>query len=256
MAQESKISNSETRCPVCENMNSTHFGKKNDYLFLQCPECKYIFCYPRPTKKQLSDFYSGGATGTTTKDGTYSKVSSRKRRGFFNALKLMRYFFAKRALDVGCGGGFVVGAMKTLGAREAVGIDLNPSAVSYAKKHYPLGQFYHGSFAELFDETKGFNFVYSSEVIEHVEDVEEYARFLQSALVPGGVLFITTPDIESNQVPDDATEWDVFSPPQHIQFFNQHNLIILLRRFGLSPIKRVKDRGGAGLKMLFRYDGH
>ncbi|MCK5444658.1 MAG: class I SAM-dependent methyltransferase [Rhodospirillaceae bacterium] len=240
------------RCPVCEKVACAPFVEKNGYAFLKCPDCGYIFCHPRPSQDQLADVYSMGDAALGIAEGFYPKASSRKRRAFLNALRLWRYVWNKRVLDLGCGGGFIVDAMRKVGAKEAVGIDINPNAIDYAKKHYPRCSFHLGSFDQVGDVARDFDFVYSSEVIEHVEDVEGYVEFLTRAVRPNGVLFLTTPDIASSLVPENPTDWPVFDPPQHIQFFKQENLTHLMARYGFSAIRRVADPGGAGLKMLFR----
>lgn len=244
---------SSASCPVCGGARSEAFVQKDGFAFLKCPACGYIFCHPRPSQEELDKCYgvSGGAEGIDR--DTYHKASSRKRRAFMNAVKLWPHVYGRRVLDIGCGGGFVVGGMKAVGAKAAVGLDLNPQSIDYARAHYPACEFHCGGFDDFAGGKLGkFGFVYSSEVIEHVLDVEAYLRFLAEVTEPGAKVFITTPDIASAQVPEDVTQWSVFSPPMHIQFFTQATLTRLFERFGFTPIKRVADRGGAGLKMLFR----
>ena len=240
-------------CPVCTKTGTQSFVEKNGYSFLKCDGCGYIFCHPRPTQAELGAHYAKSDGDEGISRDFYPKASSRKRRGFANALKLLPQVWGKRALDLGCGGGFVVGGFKAVGAREAVGLDINPNAVDYARKHFPKCEFHLGTFDDFAGGRIGrFDFVYSSEVIEHVEDVQAYMRFLTEITEPGAKVFITTPDIAAAEVPDDVTAWDVFSPPVHIQFFTQATLAHLFARFGFTQVKRIPDRGGAGLKMLFR----
>ena len=229
------------------------YAEKNGYAFMSCSECGYVFCDPRPTQDQLAEIYGGGGVSDGIRADYYPKSASRGRRGMLNAMRLMRYVYGRRALDLGCGGGFVVNGFQRVFAREAVGLDINPNAIEYAKAHYPACTFHRGSFDDFADGRLGaFGFVYSSEVIEHVEDVEAYMAFLTQITDPGAVVFITTPDIACPKVPVQVTDWDVFSPPLHIQFFTEQNLTRLFARYGFTAIKRVPDRGGCGLKMLFR----
>ncbi|MFC1672701.1 methyltransferase domain-containing protein [Pseudomonadota bacterium] len=244
---------SATPCPVCTAMNTAAYVEKDGFKFLRCADCGYIFCHPRPTQAELGEHYAISEGEEGIRRDFYPKAPSRKRRGFFNALKLFPHVWGKRVLDLGCGGGFVAGGMKAVGAREALGLDINPNALEYARAHFPKCEFHCGTFDDFAGGKIGqFGFVYSSEVIEHVEDVEAYMRFLVEITEPGAKVFITTPDIGSTQVPENVTDWDVFSPPVHIQFFTEATLAQLFTRFGFTPIKRVSDRGGAGLKMLFR----
>jgi len=244
---------SATSCPVCGNTRTDAFVIKDGFAFRKCRSCGYIFCHPRPSQDELDQCY--GVSGDTEgiDQDHYPKADSRKRRAFLNAVKLLPQVWRKRVLDIGCGGGFVVGGMKAVGAKVAAGLDINPKAIDYAHAHYPQCEFHCGGFDDFAGGKLGkFDFVYSSEVIEHVLDVEAFVRFLVEVTEPGAKVFITTPDIASSQVPRDVTQWNVFAPPMHIQFFTQATLAHLFGRFGFAPIKRVADPGGAGLKMLFR----
>lgn len=244
---------SSTSCPVCQGAGTEPYVEKDGFKFRKCTGCGYVFCHPRPAQAELAKHYAISEGSDGIRRDFYPKASSRARRSFFNALKLWPHVRGKRVLDLGCGGGFVVGGMKTVGAREAVGIDINPNAIEYARAHYPKCEFHLGTFDDFSGgKMAPFGFVYSSEVIEHVEDVEAYMRFLVEMTEPGAKVFITTPDIGSSQVPADVTGWSMFSPPVHIQFFTQATLAQLFGRFGFTPVKRVADPGGAGLKMLFR----
>lgn len=249
MSESSAVSS----CPVCKSAQTQPYVEKDGYAFLKCDSCGYIYCYPRPSQAELGAFYAntGGSEGIN-KD-FYPKASSRKRRGFMNAVKLLPHVWRRRALDLGCGGGFVSGGFKAMGATESVGIDINPSAIDYAQKNFPTCTFQAGTFDDFSDGKIGkFGFVYSSEVIEHVEDVEAFMTFLVGVTEPGAKVFITTPDIAAPTIGDDVTAWAMFSPPVHIQFFNQATLVHLFGRYGFTPIKRTSDLGGEGLKMLFR----
>ena len=240
-------------CPVCSGAHTETYVEKDGFSFLKCAGCGYIYCQPRPSQDELAKHYAASEGDEGIRQDFYPKASSRARRAFFNALKLFPHVWGKRVLDLGCGGGFIVGGMKTLGASQAVGLDINPNAIDYAKARYPKCDFHCGGFDDFADGQLGkFGFVYSSEVIEHVADVEAYMQFLVDVTAPGAKVFITTPDIASSQVPGDVTAWPLFSPPVHIQFFTQATLTHLFGRFGFTPVKRTADRGGAGLKMLFR----
>jgi len=227
--------------------------EKDGFKFLKCSSCGYVFCHPRPAQAELAKHYAISEGDDGIRRDFYPKASSRARRSFFNALKLSPHIWGKRALDLGCGGGFVVGGMKKVGAKQAVGVDINPNAIEYARAHYPKCEFHAGTFDDFSGgKLAPFGFVYSSEVIEHVEDVEAYMRFLVEITEPQGKVFITTPDLGAALVPDDVTAWSMFSPPVHIQFFTEATLTHIFARFGFETVKRVADPGGAGLKMLFR----
>ena len=226
------------------------YAEKDGYAFQRCDACGYVFCHPRPTNDHLAEIY--GHDSKIDDALQYGKASSRRRRAIGNVFKLWRYVWRRRVLDIGCGGGFVVEAMRNMGAREVVGLDIGNEAIAFAKRTFPKCTFYRGAFHDLRSIVRDFDFIFSSEVIEHVSDIDEYVSFVRDALKPGGVIYITTPDIGSHRIPDNVTDWNMFSPPLHIQFFNENSLTSLMTRYGFTPIRRISDRQGTGLKMLFK----
>ena len=96
-----------------------------------------------------------------------------------------------------------------------------------------------------------FKLIFSAEVIEHVINLSNYMDFINYHLLDGGYVYITTPDIGSPLVPDNVLEWDVFSPPRHVQFFQSDNLTRLFRNYGFKVKKRFRGPK-AGLRYLFQ----
>ena len=246
----SEFENAPSHCAVCLSSDFLAYAEKNGCSFIQCASCDYIFCHPRPTQEQLNEIYRGGDEEGAANEDFFPKASSRRRRAFFNALKLRRYIRDKRSLDLGCGGGFFADAARLMGG-DSHGLDVNGEAIAYARRRFQKCEFHLGSFENFRGKVGNFDFVYSSEVIEHLNDVEDYMDFLSSVMRPDGVVFITTPDIEWTGGAENPVDWDVFSPPIHIQFFCEKTLVRLFRRYDFVPLRRVPD-SGAGLKMLFR----
>ncbi len=114
-----------------------------------------------------------------------------------------RYAFASRwasgacVLDLGCGAGYGTAELATR-ARFAVGIDLAPDAVTYAKSVYTLPNIYFlaGSATSLplFDES--FSLVTAFEVIEHLSDWRLLLSEARRVLDPAGVFLVSTPNKE------------------------------------------------------------
>lgn len=107
-------------------------------------------------------------------------------------------------VDAGCGSGYGTQILFE-GGHAPYGVDVDEQAVSFAAAAY--GRFTyregfgHGDFAYFAPSGGGgtYDAVVCVEVIEHV-DREHGQRMLQNAarlLRPGGLLFLTTPDIEA-----------------------------------------------------------
>lgn len=233
-------------CPVCQSSKLLPFVAQDEWRFSQCVDCQFAFLNPMPDQSRLNALYHNdrGITGSF-----YPKARSRRIRSFLRALRLLPWFWRKTAFDLGCGGGFMVNAFRQLGAR-ASGLDVNAEAIAYARGKFPRCRFFSESF-DQFQPAEAFDFVYCSELIEHISNLGEYMTLLRRLTHAGSHVYITTPDLGSNQVPQPITDWDVFVPPHHVQFFNEQNLALLFQQHGFVQVRRFPDQK-AGLKVLYR----
>jgi len=181
---------------------------------------------------------------------TYDKAGSRLRRAFLKLPRFYPYARGRDVLDLGCGGGFVTQVLSFV-ASSATGIDISENSIAYARSRFKRPSFVCCSFVELEGLDKQYGFIYSSEVIEHVSDVNLYMRVLARLAAPDTHVYITTPDSGHPKVPADITQWDVFNPPIHVQFFNRKAATILFDRYGFKILKFYKNRK-PGLVFLAR----
>ena len=104
-----------------------------------------------------------------------------------------------RVLDAGCGSG-TISHFLSRHAGQVIGMDSNPSAISYASTAYdaPNLQFRLGQFEDLVGD-KPFNSIYCIEVVEHLYEhqVAEVLSLFHKLTKPGGQLFLTTPNYQS-----------------------------------------------------------
>ncbi len=242
---------SRSECKVCGSADIRPSVEKDGYAFSECGQCGFVFLNPMPDQTTLNEIYEGQAV---VADADYPKARSRKRRAFGRVLSLLPYTFGKKVLDIGCGGGFIVNALTTFGA-EGHGFDVDESAIAYATRTFPKGHFFASSFEDFQDHSETYDFVYSSEVIEHVAELSTFMELLKRVTRPGGYVYITTPDLGSPRRPQNLLDWDVFSPPIHVQFFDEHMMTRLFDRYGFVRKRKFHD-SKVGLKMLFRHQPH
>ncbi len=144
-----------------------------------------------------------------------------------------------RVLDAGCGSG-TISYFLSRHAGDAVGIDSNPSAISYARTTYnaPNLEFRLGQFEDLTDD-KQFDRIYCIEVIEHLfeRQVADVLSLFYKLTNPGGQLFLTTPNYQSAWP---LIEWvlDRFDlvakldEVQHVTHFTKRTLSAMCERAG------------------------
>jgi len=116
-------------------------------------------------------------------------------------LHLHRYIFAsqycsaKTVLDAGCGGGY--GAKYLADSAEKVtAVDVSDEAVNYAKAHYSADnlEFGKADVRKLDLPDNAFDVVVSFEVIEHLDDPEEYLSEIARVMKPQGTFIMSTPN--------------------------------------------------------------
>ncbi len=98
-------------------------------------------------------------------------------------------------LDVGCGGGLLTEPMTRLGAN-VLGIDVARNNVEVAKSHAAsMGleiRYENISVEDLALREPKFNVVLCMEVLEHVNNPQQFLQCCQSLLQPGGLLIAST----------------------------------------------------------------
>lgn len=151
----------------------------------------------------------------------------------------------KRVLEVGCGHGGMQVALLDAGARETVGIDLNPGFVEFA-----LGRLRdQNAFVQVANAEQmpfaeeSFDVVVSAAVFEHIHDIGEALREIERVLKPGGLLYATF----------SPTWWHYNGPhlmrtvgvPWAHVFFSDKTLLNVLRHYraeGTFPAPYLDDK--------------
>lgn len=142
---------------------------------------------------------------------------------------------AANLLDIGCGFGFTVDAWRRLRG-EAIGVELADYGRAGAEQlDVPIYFDYLQNISEL--QTKRFDVVYASEVIEHVPDPREFAALLSRYVADDGVLCLTTPGAEFIQEKNaSSTLAAALSPGFHGFLISSDELEKILRASGFAHV--------------------
>ena len=140
----------------------------------------------------------------------------------------------KRVLDLACGSGYGSAILARTAAR-VVGVDVSPDAVAVAAVRYAGAdvRFLCGDARRVPLAPEQFDLVTSFETIEHLPDgdIDAYLDEVHRVLVPGGRVFVSTPDRDSYSL-GGAT-----GNPFHLHEFNREEFTARIgRRFEVSAM--------------------
>jgi SAM-dependent methyltransferase len=219
-------------CGAALDARAHHAAEKDGYAILRCPACATLTVHPFPSAAELSAFY-GTYRGTPD---YLAKRDAKIARARGEVRRLMRGAPGRRFLDVGCNAGFAVAAAQSLGL-EARGIDLDPNAIAAAREAFGADHFTVARVEELATAGERADMIFTSEVIEHTTDPHGFLAALARILVPGGRLFLTTPDAGHFRVPRDLTRWNAVTPPEHLVLFTRKAMRAMLARHGFAGVR-------------------
>jgi SAM-dependent methyltransferase len=100
-----------------------------------------------------------------------------------------------RVLDMGCGEGYGPAVLAERAAA-VVGVDANPEAHEHARLRYERpGLRFERGLVESYGEPGAFDAVVFLQTIEHVADPAAVLEHLRTLLAPGGVVYVSTPNL-------------------------------------------------------------
>ncbi len=233
----------DVTCPLCQDLAAktkvlevtSHLAPHSMLDLFKCTACASCFYFP--IKEAVYSSQSGG--------GFSSRFSIELGAGIDSMIRSLNYLETEPKtpsfLDVGCGVGFLADFVKKQMKWDACGIDPSPAAAEGRKL---FGDFiFTSDIADLHkNESRTFDIVYASEVVEHVEDPLAFIQLLRRHLSDNGVLVLTTPDAASiDQSHPFVSLLATLSPGFHVILFSEQALGMLLRQAGFKHIEIVRE---------------
>ena len=205
-------------------ISDSHYGRTA--RIVQCGKCCFRFADPPPAS-DLPRLYS------ELVDPEYSEGGEGRIRPFRQILARCRKMMpaARAVLDVGAGTGLLCVAAREQGL-EAVGIEPSAWAVEIARSRHGV-ELLPGSFPQPALAGRHFDIVTLIDVIEHTTDPCGLLENIASAVKPGGLVVITTPDANSLAARILRRKWWHYRVA-HVCFFGRFTMNLALNRAGLT----------------------
>ncbi|MEK6812708.1 MAG: class I SAM-dependent methyltransferase [Nanoarchaeota archaeon] len=97
-------------------------------------------------------------------------------------------------LDIGCGTGVIASFFAQ--KNQVIGLDISATALRYAKMRDKTLKLVKGDAQNVKFKPETFDWVFASDVIEHVKDDYKAMQNIHNVLKPGGKILITVPALE------------------------------------------------------------
>jgi 2-polyprenyl-3-methyl-5-hydroxy-6-metoxy-1,4-benzoquinol methylase len=148
---------------------------------------------------------------------------------------------AKRLLEIGCGAGYLLKRMETLGW-DVEGVDFDQACVDAVQQRGIRCRC--GDVREQNYPPASFHAVFMGNVVEHVYDPLSLLSFCYQILAPDGRIVIVTPNAASIGHARFGRDWRGLEPPRHLQLFTPQSLQETLKATGFAiESARTTNRG-------------
>ncbi|MFI5340103.1 MAG: class I SAM-dependent methyltransferase [Candidatus Methylomirabilales bacterium] len=227
----------DVSCNLCGADDAERLTTSREFPIVRCRACGLVYVNPRPTAEDLVSLYADYHTRDGGDEASWDRLMGRIFRESAERLCSSRNGSRPgRLLDIGCGYGAFVAAMRERGW-DAEGVDPSPTVVAAAVKKGRRVRL--GTLDGIRGEDEPYDAVTMFYVLEHLPDPMTALRKVSDLLAPEGMLLIrvphTTPIVRL--LSPLGLGGALYDPPFHVYDFSPTVLREMLRRTGFVDVK-------------------
>lgn len=260
----------EPKLHPCDNCGSEAFtvvlrgpdlleGLPGEFQFVRCEQCGMLRQNPRLDWDQLAAYYPKDyiSHGEQLDPSVSGFRRFEKRYGHWKRVRLVNKFKpAGKWLDIGCGSGLNLQEAQFWKRWDLYGLEPVASMATYVQERLGIPVF-NTNLEEFSCHEGEFDIVTMWDVLEHlpypVEALEQVGRLLK----PGGLLVLSTPNLESLDRQWFRSAWIGYDLPRHLYLFPRNLLRETLHRKGFNVIQeRCLAGSHAALMLNFSFLSH
>ena len=220
-------------CPVCESRRAREYLVKEGRPILICGVCRHLFWSVMPTPEQATAFYASDYTSEHQAPALDSATIAYY-RGHVAELCALADRRANQLIlaDIGCSYPVLLQQAMLAGAAKVWGVDWSREATEYGRNSgVPMctpPEF------ETQCPDGSLDVLRYSHVLEHLENPLQILWRHVRKLRPGGVVYITQPNVPVLRADASGVELMDSVWPNHLHFFNPLSLRVMVERCGLT----------------------
>jgi 2-polyprenyl-3-methyl-5-hydroxy-6-metoxy-1,4-benzoquinol methylase len=238
-------------CPLCAAEDAMPFlyavesstsCAPHEWPLQRCRRCDLIFLNPRPTEVASSSYYenteylpfSSAAHSKSVLAQIYLRLRTYNlawKRKLIERLTRRDKSSTKRLLDIGCGTGEFLSAMRNAGW-EVAGLERDPEAARYARDRLRLNVI-SGAVDQLATIAERFDVITLWHVLEHLYHPRETMQHVARLLQDHGIAVIAVPNIGGVDAKIYGKYWVALDAPRHVQHFTWLTLQSMAATAGL-----------------------
>lgn len=254
------------KCKICGNNNNNQcynvkemkFGIREEFIYFMCGNCccLQISEYPTDISKyyptcfnsfqinpedRVKNFVKSILVNRSNEYAVFGKdVLGRLFANIFSnsnlsSLKDSGVSLTSRVLDVGCGNGYDVYALKQIGFQNVLGVD---AFISNDIKYKNGVKVIKG---ELYDVNGEWDIVMFHHSFEHLPDPQKVLYKASSLLVEGGMCLVRVPIVPCFAWEHYGVNWVQIDAPRHLFIHSKKSLVQIAERANLILEKIVYD---------------
>lgn len=227
----------DIRCCACGNNDGSKFNlkyQKTNFAVVTCDVCSLHFIPPY-YRKQISytQYKNEQVTRAVRAGNNWVKVQRHKLRFRF----IRRFVKVGKLFDLGAGWGHFMLAGKELGY-DVYGVEISEQPYLYCVNDLKL-PVDHIDFFEMDETRQQFDLITMWDVLEHIDQANEFLAKCAALTRPGGYLFLQVPQIDSYFARRHKDNWKMMGI-DHVNYFGRDTITRILKNNGYE-VQAIKS---------------
>lgn len=228
------------QCMVCSGQRFSPLFTAKGYPIVRCAECGFSQVQQIPSPEHLASLYADLHNKHVAFRDTRAAQRENQSRVDFVRDHLPD---GSHLLDAGCAtGDFIEAAHPRF---QMHGVDISEGAIALARQRFPAlsDRLRSVRLEDMSAEAASYDGICLWDVIEHVPDPAFVIDRLMALLKPGGLLFLSTPDMGSLAARAMRRHWAFMIPPLHLGYFDRRSFRHLFKHRVPGELLDLRTRG-------------